>query len=209
MIGIVEYGAGNVNAICRVYKNNLIAHKIIRAPSDFVECSKIILPGVGAFDYVIQKLFASNLLEPLNHAVNVEKKHILGICVGMQIMGSSSEEGKLSGLGWIPGEVKLFDKSKLNSKPFLPHMGWNTLCFNKKNKLFDGIDEEYGFYFVHSYYFQAENHQHVLTTTNYGVNFHSTIQKNNIMATQFHPEKSHSNGEKLLLNFANLTDAKI
>jgi imidazole glycerol-phosphate synthase subunit HisH len=204
MIGIVNYGAGNVKAIQKIFRDNNIPHKIAETAEAISNCDKLILPGVGHYDYVIRKLKDSNLIHPLNEAVLEKKKPILGICVGMQILGNSSEEGNEQSLGWIPGEVKQFDKSLLKNKPYLPHMGWNTVIPSAENPLFKGINSEKGFYFVHSFYFKASNHDHVLSTTDYGITFHSSINSENIFGTQFHPEKSHRNGERLLINFVNL-----
>ena len=204
MIGIVNYGAGNIKAIQKIFRDNDVNHKVVESSSEIFNCDKLILPGVGHYDYVMNKLKESNLIDSLNENVLSNKKPILGICVGMQIMGTSSDEGVESGLGWISGEVKEFDKNLLNKKPYLPHMGWNTAIPTIENPLFKGINEERGFYFVHSFYFKAKNYDNVLSTTDYGVKFHSSINSENIFATQFHPEKSHKNGEQLLMNFVKL-----
>lgn len=204
MIGIVNYGAGNIKALQKIFRDNSTAHKIVQSPLELKKCDKLILPGVGHYDYVINKLKDSNLIHSLNESVLVNKKPILGICVGMQIMGNSSDEGNEQGLGWISGNVKKFDKSLFTHKPFLPHMGWNTANPTCDNFLFNGINYEQGFYFVHSYYFDATNYSEVLSTTDYGFTFHSSIYSDNIFATQFHPEKSHKNGERLLMNFVNI-----
>lgn len=204
MIGIIEYGAGNVKAIERIYKNLNIPTKIISKESDFKNITKIILPGVGAYDKVMSKLMESGLLIELNNQVLLKKTPILGICVGMQIMGKSSEEGKLKGLNWINGVVKKFDIKKINHKPHLPHMGWNSINNVNNSSLFDGVDNEFGFYFVHSYYFEPDEKENILSTTEYSEEFVSGIFKENIYGTQFHPEKSHSNGITLLKNFYNL-----
>ena len=204
MIGIVNYGAGNIKALQKIFRDNDVVHKVVDSSSDFYSCDKLILPGVGHYDYVMKKLKISNLIDSLNEMVLSNKKPILGICVGMQIMGNLSEEGDEHGLGWISGEVKEFDKNLLKQKPYLPHMGWNTVIPTSENPLFKGINFEQGFYFVHSFYFEATNQENVLSTTDYGITFHSSINSENIFATQFHPEKSHGNGERLLMNFVNL-----
>ena len=204
MIGIVNYGAGNIKALQKIFRDNDVAHKVVESYREISSCNKLILPGVGHFDYVMKKLRKSNLIDSLNEMVISNKKPILGICVGMQIMGDSSDEGDERGLGWIPGEVKEFEKNLLRQKPYLPHMGWNTAVPTSENQLFKGIDSDQGFYFVHSFYFKAKNYNNVLSTTDYGVTFHSSINSQNIFATQFHPEKSHRNGERLLMNFVNL-----
>lgn len=204
MIGIINYGAGNIKAIQKIFRDNNIAHEIIGTTGQLPKCNKLILPGVGHFDYVMDKLNNSCLIDALNEAVLINKKPILGICVGMQIMGMSSEEGSKKGLGWIQGSVKKFDKIFLKHKPYLPHMGWNTVDPKYPEPLYKGVDLEKGFYFVHSYHFEALKNENILSTTKYGISFHSSIIKDNIIGTQFHPEKSHSNGERLLINFTKL-----
>lgn len=204
MIGIIKYGAGNIKAIQKIFRDNNVSHKVIVSSVEIASCNKLILPGVGHYDFVISKLRKSELIDELNKAVIINKIPILGICVGMQIMGDSSDEGNEKGLGWIPGKVKKFEKNLLKQKPYLPHMGWNTVIPTSENPLFKGINAEQGFYFVHSFYFDATNYENVLSTTDYGIIFHSSINSDNIFATQFHPEKSHKNGEQLLMNFVNL-----
>ena len=154
----------------------------------------------------MQNLTNLNILETLKIEVLEKEKHILGICVGMQIFSNKSEEGMLDGLGWIPGEVKKFDKRKLKElNLFLPHMGWNSLRSNtKSHPLLLNINFEVGFYFLHSYFFIPRYEDNNLASANYGNLFSSIISKNNIHGVQFHPEKSHENGIQLLKNFANL-----
>lgn len=204
MIGIVNYGSGNIQAIKNIYNSLNIQTKIITDPSELKEADKLILPGVGAFDETMKQLIDSGLKEELDNLVLNHRVPILGICVGMQIMADSSEEGILNGLGWIKGEVKKFDISLFNQKPYLPHMGWNTIKPKKENPIFFNIDEELGFYFVHSYFFNCVNKQNILATSDYGIEFSSSVVNENIYGMQFHPEKSHSNGVKLLHNFSKL-----
>lgn len=204
MIGIVNYGSGNIQAIKNIYNSLNIQTKIITDPSELKEADKLILPGVGAFDETMKQLIDSGLKEELDNLVLNHKVPILGICVGMQIMADSSEEGILNGLGWIKGKVKKFDISLFNQKPYLPHMGWNTIKPKKENPIFFNIDEELGFYFVHSYFFDCVNKQNILATSDYGIEFSSSVVNENIYGMQFHPEKSHSNGVKLLHNFSKL-----
>ena len=199
MIGILDYGAGNVQAITRIYNNLKIPNRLISDISDFEGVDKLILPGVGSFDAVVSKLYESGLKERLSELVLKEKIPVLGICVGLQIMAKSSEEGTLPGLGWINATVKKFS---LPSDFYVPHMGWNTFSLDGINDIFNGTDEEFGFYFVHSFYFDLEEEIDSTTKTTYGLEFTSAIKKGNIVATQFHPEKSHSNGVSLLKNFA-------
>ena len=204
MIGIIDYGSGNVQAIATIYKNLNIDYQVITDKDDLKKADKLILPGVGAFDATMQQLIDSGLRDELNDLVIRKKVPILGICVGLQVMGFGSDEGDLPGLGWIPGTVKKFNINKIESKPKLPHMGWNTIKDIKNHSLFKGIDNEFGFYFVHSYYFECESEDNILTTSNYSIDFTSAINSGHIIGTQFHPEKSHGNGVLLFKNFAQL-----
>ena len=204
MIGIIDYGSGNIQAIATIYKNLNIEHQVLNKPGDLKKAYKLILPGVGAFDATMQQLIDSGLKEELNKRVLLDKVPVLGICVGLQVMGYGSEEGELPGLGWIPGKVKKFDESRIEIKPKLPHMGWNEINDLRTHPLFKGIDSDFGFYFVHSFYFECESEDNILTTSNYGDEFTSSIYADHIIGTQFHPEKSHGNGVQLLKNFAEL-----
>ena len=204
MISILDYGSGNINAIRNIYDRLDIPCEFICTASEIERADKVILPGVGAFDETISTLRAKGIVDILNQRVERGNLPVLGICVGMQMLSDSSEEGSLAGLGWISGEVKMFDKSFIQGKPKLPHLGWNSISIVKDSPLFKGIDEETGFYFVHSYYFNCKDVENVLTTTDYGITFHSAIAKGNVYGVQFHPEKSHDNGIQLLRNFAEL-----
>ena len=204
MITIINYGSGNINAISNIYERLKISFRIADRPEEVKGSEKIILPGVGAFDETISMLDESGFRAVLDHEVLKNKVPVLGICVGMQILANKSEEGILSGLGWVNGEVKKIDKTLLNQKPKVPHLGWNSVELNKMNSLFDGIDTDEGFYFLHSYYFDCANDSDVLTRTFYGKSFASAVNNNNVYGVQFHPEKSHHNGVRLLQNFATL-----
>jgi glutamine amidotransferase len=204
MITIVNYGSGNIRAITNIYDILKIPYLIASLPEELKGSDRLILPGVGAFDDTMNRVNESGLREVLDELVLIQKVPVLGICVGMQIMGQSSEEGKIPGLGWIDGEVKKFDKNKLKMLPKVPHLGWNSLEIKKNCNLFNNIDIENGFYFIHSYFFQAKSQIDILTETFYGGIFTSSIQKENIYGVQFHPEKSHSNGVELLKNFATI-----
>lgn len=204
MITIIDYGLGNIKAFANVYERLNVSTKIAHNAHDLVDASKIILPGVGSFDHAMNLLNDSGMREQLDKLVCENNIPVMGICLGMQLMAKSSEEGCLPGLGWIDGEVKLFDSSKINFKTQYPHMGWNTIKHDKDNSVLNSLEDGTRFYFLHSYYFLCHNPEDILTTTNYGINYASSINKNNIYGFQFHPEKSHSNGVQLLKNFASL-----
>jgi glutamine amidotransferase len=202
MIAVVNYGWGNIRAIANIYKNLGIPASIAQFTNDLRAADKIILPGVGAFDTAMQSLNESGLREPLEEAVIGERKPALGICVGMQMLARSSAEGKLSGLGWIDGEVKKFDVSQFPDGTHLPHMGWNDVRPRDNSYLFKGLGDEARFYFLHSYYFSPASAKDVLAETDYYGIFASSVRSQNIFGVQFHPEKSHQWGIQLLQNFA-------
>jgi len=152
----------------------------------------------------MQHLASSGMLDVLVQEVVGHGKKVLGICVGMQILAESSEEGSLSGLGWIAGKVKKIDASRLVASPRLPHMGWNSIHLQADNPLFRGIDVERGFYFLHSYYFAASDPASVLATVSYGDELPCAVGRGNVYGLQFHPEKSHSNGMAIFRNFAEI-----
>jgi len=204
MITIVNYGSGNIRAIGNIYESLKIGYKVADDPKQISGSEKIILPGVGAFDETISMLDKSGFREVLDHEVLVNKVPVLGICVGMQILAERSEEGELPGLGWIKGEVKKIDKSLLSQKPKLPHLGWNSVKVAKASPIFNAVDEREGFYFLHSYYFECNREEDVLSHTTYGKTFSSSVNYENIFGVQFHPEKSHHNGVKILKNFSSL-----
>jgi glutamine amidotransferase len=204
MIAIVDYGSGNIQAFANVYKRLNIPAVIARNADDLRVATKIILPGVGAFDRVIECLQSSGMRKTLDELVLRRRLPTLGVCVGMQILARSSEEGKLPGLGWIEGEVKRFDFSRLPGVPRLPHMGWNDVRTAAQGALFQGLETDARFYFLHSYYFQCSRSSDVAATTDYGGAFTSAVGCENIFGVQFHPEKSHHCGIQLLKNFANL-----
>jgi len=204
MIKIVDYGSGNINAIANIYKRLDKPASIARRPEDLEGAEKIILPGVGAFDHVVKCLEASGMRPILDWLVLEEKKPILGICVGMQVLGNDSEEGHLPGLGWIEGRVRKIDVSHFTHEPRLPHMGWNDVAPLKREPLFINLEDNPRFYFLHSFYFDCANTGNVLALTIYGEAFCSAVNSGNVFGVQFHPEKSHQWGIQLLKNFAQL-----
>ena len=200
MIKIVSYGSGNIDAFVNIFKRMNIDVKIAKNSDDLNNSTKIIIPGVGAFDETMDKLNKSGMKDKLHYYAIEKKIPIMGICVGMQIMGDTSEEGSMPGLGWIPGNIQKLPKKC----PRLPHMGWNLISIRKKHKLFLNLDEDARFYFLHSYYFSSLDQSNILSETNYNFDFVSSIHNNNIYGIQFHPEKSHRAGCQLLKNFAEL-----
>ncbi len=204
MITIIDYGLGNIRAFVNVYERLNIKTKIASDSEGIKGASKIILPGVGAFDYAMSQLNASGMRDELELQVIENKVPIIGICVGMQMLGNSSDEGKLDGLGWIDGNVRLFNVNDIPFKTRLPHMGWNTMTTTRESGLLEGLDDQSRFYFLHSYYFECSNREDIIATTDYGKTYVSGINKGNIYGIQFHPEKSHDNGIRLLHNFATL-----
>jgi glutamine amidotransferase len=204
MIAIIDYGSGNVAAITNIYKQLKIPYVITRDLGELANADSYILPGVGAFDATMRYLNDSCIVATLNEQVLVKKKNVLGICVGMQILAESSDEGVLSGLGWIPGRVRKIDASLLPASPKLPHMGWNSIKPKANAPLFSGVDVEHGFYFLHSYYFDATDAANVSATVKYGKEMPCAVARANVFGMQFHPEKSHANGVAIFRNFAEL-----
>jgi glutamine amidotransferase len=204
MITIIDYGVGNINAFVNVYKRLNIPTQIAKEACDLNNVDKLILPGVGHFDHAMSKLFNSGMLKKLNELVLEKKVPVIGICVGMQMMANSSDEGTFEGLKWIDGSVRKFDETKIKQVTRLPHMGWNDVTPVVKNPLFVGLEKDALFYFLHSYYFECKNSDNVLAVSEYGDKFTCAVCNENIYGIQFHPEKSHKYGETLLANFAKL-----
>jgi glutamine amidotransferase len=204
MIAIVDYGVGNVSAFANVYKQLNIPFSIASEPADIKVANGIVLPGVGAFDYAMEKFDSSGLRSCVERSVIEKTVPVLGICVGMQMLGVSSEEGKRAGLGWIDGIVRRFDTAAFEKGTPLPHMGWNNADFSVDNSLFNGLDNQSRFYFLHSFYFQCRDEDDVISTTEYSMRFVSAVGRNNIFGVQFHPEKSHRYGVQLLRNFSQI-----
>jgi glutamine amidotransferase len=204
MIAIVDYGSGNVAAIADIFKRLKVPHLITRDHAELRSAGRYVLPGVGAFDTTMRTLRDSGLVSLLSDEVQVHGKKIMGVCVGMQILGDSSDEGTLPGLGWIPGRIRRIDPATLPIRPKLPHMGWNSIKLIGSSALFDGVDAERGFYFLHSYYFDAVDQRNVVATVNYGNELPCGVVAENVFGIQFHPEKSHANGVAIFRNFSQI-----
>jgi len=204
VITIVNYGIGNVQAIANIYKRLNIEVRLAASADELAGADRIILPGVGAFDWAMTGLNQSGMREALDELVISKRRPVLGICVGMQMMGNRSEEGVLDGLGWIDGDVNRFQETSLTDKMRLPQMGWNDVVPKQAGCLFQGMESGARFYFLHSYYFSAKRAQDVLAVTDYNGPFASAVRSDNIFGVQFHPEKSHQWGIRLLKNFAEL-----
>lgn len=199
MIAIVNYGCGNVQAIANIYKRLGVPVTLAQTARELSEADRIILPGVGAFDWAMTRLNESGMREALDAAAAT--KPMLGICVGMQMMADSSEEGALPGLGWVRGTVRRFDLSTSTDRTRLPHMGWNDVRPRSESGLFSGLADS-RFYFLHSYYFDPIDPAAVRCETEYHGTFASAVASGNAYGVQFHPEKSHHWGIQLLKNFA-------
>jgi glutamine amidotransferase len=202
MIAIVDYGSGNMAAIGDILKRLHLPYLITREHAELKAADRYVLPGVGAFDTTMRTLKSSGLIGLLNDEVRGNGKKIMGVCVGMQILGDSSDEGVLPGLGWIPGHIRRIDSTTINGLPKLPHMGWNSVNIKVKSPLFSGVDPERGFYFLHNYFFDAKDPEKVLATVDYGSQIPCALGSGNIFGFQFHPEKSHSNGVAVFRNFS-------
>lgn len=205
MIVVIDYHMGNPESILNMLKRIRVKSVLSSNIVDIEKADKLILPGVGAFDQGLNNLLDLDLISILNHKVLQEKAPILGICLGMQLMTNNSEEGNLKGLGWIDAETIRFNFDEIKGeKPKIPHVGWNMVSIVKQNALFDDMYPEPRFYFTHSYHIRLNNDEDALTKTFHGYQFVSAISKENIAGLQFHPEKSHKFGMKLLANFASL-----
>jgi glutamine amidotransferase len=204
MIAIVDYGLGNVRAFANIYKRLHIPAEIASAANQLRAADRLILPGVGAFDWAMKRLDASGLRGALDEIAAAKRTLVLGICVGMQMMAARSDEGQLAGLGWIDAEVKRFDLSSSTQRTRLPHMGWNDVAPSTEGGLFRGLVAGARFYFLHSYYFVPHRPEEVLAVTDYSGPYASAVRSGNLYGVQFHPEKSHQWGIQLLRNFAEL-----
>ena len=204
MIKIINLGIGNVSSVQNMIKRIGFKSDIVSHGEDLNQVDKIILPGVGSFDSAMESLDDLGFRNILTKKIINDRIPILGICLGMQLFLEKSEEGSLPGLGWIKGEVKKFNFAKLNSKLKIPHMGWNYANVVKENPLFPKVINNQRFYFVHSYYVELASKDNSITSTQYGIDFVSSLAKKNIFGVQFHPEKSHQFGKKLLEKFCEI-----
>tara|TARA_B100000767_G_C19564397_1_gene450474 strand:- start:131 stop:772 length:642 start_codon:yes stop_codon:yes gene_type:complete len=200
-ICIIDYGMGNLRSVINALEYTVKCDVVISSEKKELDSADIlILPGVGSFKDAIENLRERDIVEKLNYEVLIQKKPLMAICLGIQLVMESSEEGGYSeGLSLIPGIVT---RLKVPNEFRLPHMGWNNIKVKNQNDLFEGIEQDSNFYFVHSYHVNCDQ-SYVIATCNYGYEFTAAIQKDNIVAFQFHPEKSHKNGLLLLTNYIN------
>lgn len=199
MIDVIDYGIGNIGSIQNMIKHIGGKSKVITTPEEIMSSKKLILPGVGSFDSAMNKLIALNLKEAIKLAAK-NGTYIYGICLGMQILFENSEEGIQQGLGLLEGNVIKFKDDSVR----IPHVGWNKVFSKKESVLFHDLTEQQKFYFTHSYYVKCSNLEDISATTFYGDEFTCAVARNNIIGTQFHPEKSHKYGMKLFSNYCNL-----
>ena len=205
MIHIVDYGVGNIQAFLNLFKRLGVDAQRACTPDALAGASRLVLPGVGHFDHAMERLNASGMRSRLEELVLETQVPVVGICVGMQMLAQGSDEGILPGLNWIPGRVRSFDSHPKSANLPMPHMGWNEVQPRAGAKLFArGFDDSPQFYFLHSYYFDAQDKGDVAATARYGIDFDAVIARGHIHGIQCHPEKSHHWGEQLLKNFVEL-----
>lgn len=204
MIAIVDYGMGNLGAIRNMLRRIGADSKTTSDPSIIEAADKVILPGVGAFDHAVRNLRDRGLWDVLDRVARGGTRPVLGICLGAQLLTCWSEEGELPGFGWLDAETVKFRQERAGTTLRIPHMGWNTVVQTRTHPLFEGMYEEPRFYFVHSYHLVCREPGDVVATTDYGFRFVSVVSRGNVHGTQFHPEKSHKFGMKLMENFAKM-----
>jgi glutamine amidotransferase len=208
-IVVIDYGVGNLGSVLNMLKKVGATNiKLSNKESDILSADKIILPGVGAFDHGMRKLRENGIDEILRQVALEQTAEVMGICLGMQLLTEGSEEGKLPGLGLISGVAKKFDKERYKHLK-IPHMGWNIVNPKKKHYILENLPQESRYYFVHSYYVSCNDSDDILMTTQYGNEFVSSFQKNNIIGCQFHPEKSHRFGIQLFSNFVHQSEQQV
>ena len=201
MIAIIDYGAGNLQSVKKAFDFIGAESVITDNPEVINACDRVLLPGVGSFGDAMDSMAKNGLVETVKQNA-LSGKPFLGICLGLQLLFEESEESPgVKGLGIFKGKIKKFSPDKGLK---IPHIGWNSLEIKQNDTLFKGIPENSYVYFVHSYYLHAEDEKDIATITNYGIDFHSAVGKNNIFATQFHPEKSGDVGLQILKNFASM-----
>jgi len=204
VIRIVACGVGNVRAYLNLFKSMGVSAAVATSAADLADASRLILPGVGSFDWTMSRLHESGMKDDIAHCALVKRIPVLAVCVGMQILGTRSEEGEKAGLGWIRADVRKFKPNGEHAPLPLPHMGWNDVGVVRDTGLFRGLESDARFYFLHSYYVEPADEQLAIATSEYHGPFVCAIQRDNIFGVQFHPEKSHQWGERLLHNFARL-----
>jgi glutamine amidotransferase len=197
---ILDYGTGNLHSVKKIVDRTTRNCVVSSRPEDIKSADSIILPGVGHFLTAMSNLKNLDLIEPLNEAVLGVQKPVLGICLGMELMAAYSEEGDTQGLGWVEGVSTRFEHTH-SSRFKVPHIGWNRVSATKGSRLMTDIPDSSEFYFAHSYYLKIDDPSFVLCATEYGTTFASAIEKDNIFGVQFHPEKSHDVGRRVLQNF--------
>lgn len=204
MIVIVNYGMGNLGSILNMLKKIGAEAVISSEIHDIKKADKLVLPGVGSFDNGMKNITDLGLLPILNERVMEDRTPVLGICLGMQLFTKKGEEGILHGLGWIDAETIKFKFENNGNRLKIPHMGWNSIIATQEDALFTGLNGDLRFYFVHSYHIVCDNEEEILAKTHYGYDFVSSVRKENIFGVQFHPEKSHKFGMRILKNFVEL-----
>lgn len=203
-VAIIDYGLCNLGSMYRAVETHGGSPFVTSDPKEAAAADKYILPGVGAFPDAMKNLTASGMIDALCEIVLIQRRPLLGVCLGMQLLADySTEGGKTLGLSWIPGAVKRLEPS--NKAERVPHVGWNEVMLEKHSPLFDGIQSGSDYYFVHSYHFDVLSENHVLAKSPYCGDFVSIVQKDNIIGVQFHPEKSQRNGMKFLANFLEMS----
>ncbi|KPF68700.1 imidazole glycerol phosphate synthase subunit HisH [beta proteobacterium AAP99] len=205
MIGIVDYGVGNIQAFLTLFKRLGLEARRANTPDMLAGATRLVLPGVGHFDHAMKRLNDSGLRTKLERMVLEAQVPVIGVCVGMQMLADGSDEGSMPGLGWVPGRVRAFASHPASADLPMPHMGWNDLHASPTSKLFGrGFDAAPQFYFLHSYYFDAQDKNDVAATAHYGMDFDAVVSRGQVHGVQCHPEKSHHWGVQLLKNFAEL-----
>jgi imidazole glycerol-phosphate synthase subunit HisH len=202
MIRVVDYGVGNIQAFLTMFKRLGLPVERAKTAAELSDATRLILPGVGAFDHAMQVLNRSGMRPTLEDLVLGRQMPVLGVCVGMQLLAGGSDEGELPGLNWVPGRVRSFASHPASTAMPMPHMGWNNVEPRPGHPLFEGFEPEPRFYFLHSYYFECENPAHSAARASYGLDFDCVVSNGHVHGVQCHPEKSHHFGAQLLKNFA-------